>query len=41
MVMDLAKLGFTAQRQLVASVYGVLVRNPLQNYVFTNVGRRS
>jgi hypothetical protein len=39
--MDLAKLGFVVSRQLLASVYGVEVRDPRKNYVFTNVGRRS
>jgi hypothetical protein len=41
MTMDLAKLGFVVSRQLLASVYGVEVRDPRKNYVFTNVGRRS
>ena len=41
MTLELAKLGFTVDRKLLASVYGVEVRDPRKNYVFKNVGRRS
>lgn len=41
MNLDLARLGFVVDRKLLASVYGVEVRDPRKNYVFKNVGRRS
>ena len=41
MTLELAKLGFTVDRKLLASVYGIEVRDPRKNYVFKNVGRRS
>ena len=41
MTLELARLGFTVDRKLMASAYGVEVRDPRKNYVFINVGRRN
>lgn len=41
MTLELARLGFTVDRKMLASAYGVEVRDPRKNYVFINVGRRS